>query len=244
MAETARFPQLEIQTSAADRALPRHRAFVRATHWIQALSFVVLVASGVAILLAHPRLYWGETGAVGGPSLIDLPLPFVLDVPIRGPGRYLHFLSAWVSVFAGVVYVSLGLATRHFKKNLLPGRGDVTMRAAGDVVRNHLRFKRSSEEELATYNGLQRLSYTTVVFVLFPLMIWTGLAMSPAVTSVFPFLVTAFGGQQSARTIHFFAACALVLFFFVHVALVWQTGFKRRMRAMITGGSNGGKEHA
>jgi thiosulfate reductase cytochrome b subunit len=214
---------------------PRHSALIRITHWISAVSFAVLVVSGIAILLAHPRLYWGETGAVGGPSLIDLPLPFVLDVPIRGPGRYLHFLSAWVIVFTGLVYVLTGVVTRHFTRNLLPARGDLTLRAIWGVVSNHLRFKPSSEEELASYNILQRLSYTAVVFTLLPLMIWTGLAMSPAVTSVFPFMVTAFGGQQSARTIHFFVSCALVLFALVHVAMVWQTGFKRRMRAMITG---------
>ncbi len=214
---------------------PRHPAFVRATHWIQVLSFVVLLVSGIAILLAHPRLYWGETGAVGGPSLIDLPLPFVLDVPIRGPGRYLHFLSAWVCALTGLVYVLCGLATRHFRDNLLPGGGELNPRAIRAVVANHVRFKPPSERDLRTYNVLQRISYSAVVFVLFPLMIWTGLAMSPAVTSVFPFTVTAFGGQQSARTIHFFVACALVLFLLVHVAMVCQTGFKSHMRAMITG---------
>jgi hypothetical protein len=73
---------------AVVRDAPRHSTFVRVTHWTSALCFLVLVLSGIAILLAHPRLYRGETGAVGGPSLIDLPLPFVLDVPIRGPGRY------------------------------------------------------------------------------------------------------------------------------------------------------------
>jgi DMSO/TMAO reductase YedYZ molybdopterin-dependent catalytic subunit/thiosulfate reductase cytochrome b subunit len=214
---------------------PRHSALVRLTHWTSTLSFVVLVLSGIAILLAHPRLYWGESGAVGTPSLIDLPLPFVLDVPIRGPGRYLHFLFAWVTVFTGLVYVSRGLAARHFGRNLLPARDQLTARAIGRVIRNHLRFERSSEADLATYNVLQRLSYTTVVFVLFPLMIWTGLAMSPAATSVFPFLATALGGQQTARTVHFFGTCSLVLFLLVHVAMVCQTGFRRRMRAMITG---------
>jgi thiosulfate reductase cytochrome b subunit len=221
--------------SAIARDTPRHSALVRVTHWASALTFIVLVLSGVAILLAHPRLYWGETGAVGGPSLIDLPLPFVLDVPIRGPGRYLHFLAAWVTVFTGLVYVGMGLATRHFGRNLLPARGELTFRAMGTVIRDHLRFKRSTEDDLARYNVLQRLTYTAVVFVLSPLMIWTGLAMSPAVTSVFPFTVTAFGGQQSARTIHFFVGCALVLFLVVHIALVGQTGFKTRMRAMISG---------
>jgi DMSO/TMAO reductase YedYZ molybdopterin-dependent catalytic subunit/thiosulfate reductase cytochrome b subunit len=214
---------------------PRHSAFVRVTHWISTLSFLVLVLSGIAILLAHPRLYWGEAGAVGGPSLIDLPLPFVLAVPIRGPGRYLHFLAAWVIVFTGLVYVTMGIAARHFRKSLLPARDDLTFGAIGSVIRSHLRFERSTDAELATYNVLQRLSYTMVVFVLSPLIIWTGLAMSPAVTSVFPFLVTAFGGQQTARTAHFFVAGALVLFLLVHVAMVCHTGFKRRMRAMIAG---------
>ena len=234
MAQSAVAPIVAVQSVIA-RDTPRHSALVRVTHWISALSFLVLVLSGVAILLAHPRLYWGETGAVGGPSLIDLPLPFVLDVPIRGPGRYLHFLAAWVTVFTGLVYVGRGVATRHFGQNLLPSRGELTFRAMRAVIGDHLRFKRSTEDDLARYNVLQRLSYSAVVFVLSPLMIWTGLAMSPAVTSVFPFTVTAFGGQQSARTIHFFVGCALVLFLVLHIALVWQTGFKTRMRAMITG---------
>lgn len=217
------------------RGAPRHSALVRATHWISALSFFVLVLSGIAILLAHPRLYWGETGAVGGPSLIDLPLPFVLDVPVRGPGRYLHFLAAWVSLFTGLAYVVSGMVARHFRRNLLPARAQLTLRAIRNVIGDHLRFKRSSESDLATYNVLQRLSYTTVVFVMLPLMIWTGLAMSPAVTSVFPVLVAALGGQQTARTVHFFVACSLVLFLLVHVSMVALSGFRSRMRAMITG---------
>ena len=233
MAESVAAPGLVVHALVRDT--PRHPAWVRVTHWISSLSFVVLVLSGIAILLAHPRLYWGETGSLETPSLIDLPLPFVLEVPIRGPGRYLHFLAAWVSVFTGLVYVTKGLVARHFTRNLLPSRGELTLAAVLRVIGGHLRLQRSGEEELATYNVLQRLSYTGVVFVLFPLVIWTGLAMSPAVTSVFPFVATVLGGQQSARTVHFFVAAALVLFLFVHVALVSQTGFQSRMRAMITG---------
>jgi len=236
MASSAYVSQAAVQTSGIVEAV-RHSAVVRITHWISAVSFAVLVGSGIAILLAHPRLYWGETGAVGGPSLLDLPLPFVLDVPIRGPGRYLHFLSAWVMVLTGLVYVATGVATRHFGKNVLPTGGEFNLRAMAAVVRQHVRFQRASEADFARYNILQRVTYTGVVFVLLPLMIWTGLAMSPAVTSVFPFLVTAFGGQQSARTIHFFASSALVIFAFVHVAMVCQAGFKRRMAAMLTGRS-------
>jgi thiosulfate reductase cytochrome b subunit len=83
-----------------------------------------------------------------------------------------------------------------------------------------------------------------VIFVVFPLMIWTGLAMSPAVTSAFPFTVTVFGGQQSARTLHFFATVFLVLFLVVHVVEVWRAGFRKRMRPMLTGRASKPKEHA
>ena len=193
-------------------------------------------------LLAHPRLYWGETGAVGTPSLIDLPLPFVLDVPIRGPGRYLHFLSAWVCVLTGLLYFLSGLFTRHFRDNLLPAKADLRWNAFSRVVSNHLRLKRPAAEDSLTYNLVQRLAYLAVIFLLFPLMILTGLAMSPAVTSVFPMVVNVFGGQQSARTIHFFVAIFLVLFLVVHVAMVCLAGFTSRMRAMITGHGVSGKE--
>jgi thiosulfate reductase cytochrome b subunit len=187
----------------------RHSGVVRVTHWLTTFSFLALLVSGVAILLAHPRLYWGETGSVLTPSLIDLPLPFVLTGQ-TGWGRSLHFLSAWVCVLTGLVYGLAGVFTNHFRTDLL---------AAGN----------------SNYNPLQRLTYVGVIFILFPLMIWTGLAMSPALTSVFPPLETVFGGQQSARTIHFFAADFLILFLLVHVSMVSLNGFRARMRSMITG---------
>jgi thiosulfate reductase cytochrome b subunit len=74
-----------------------------------------------------------------------------------------------------------------------------------------------------------------VIFVLFPLVIWTGLAMSPAFVSAVPASVTLLGGQQSARTIHFLVSLSLVLFLLVHVTMIWRAGFNRRTRAMITG---------
>jgi len=234
MAEAAYVRGLAIPQREA-RPAPRHSPVVRITHWITVASFFCLVISGVAILLAHPRLYWGETGARGGPSLIDLPLPFVLDVPTRGPGRYLHFLSAWISLFTGLIYVVSGLFTSHFRRHLLPARSDLSWKQIRHVILNHLRFKRPSKEEALTYNLLQRFTYLLVIFVLFPLMFWTGLAMSPAVTSVFPAIVTVFGGQQSARTIHFFAACFLILFLVIHIVMVCLAGFTARVRAMITG---------
>ena len=223
MAESAYLPRIALRSpEIMDSA--RHSAVVRITHWITALSFLGLLVSGIAILLAHPRLYWGETGAVGTPSLIDLPLPFVL-VGQSGWGRSLHFLSAWVCVLTGVFYVLSGLLTQHFRKNLSLAAG-------------------TSETCPTNYNILQRLTYLVVMFVLFPLMIWTGLAMSPAITSVLPALVDVLDGQQSARTIHFVVAVSLVLFLVVHVTKVWLAGFKSRVSAMITGHGADGEEPA
>ena len=85
------------------------------------------------------------------------------------------------------------------------------------------------------YGPLQKLAYFAVVFLAFPLMVVTGLTMSPAVTAAYPVLLDIFGGSQSARTIHFFAFAALVLFLVVHVAMVVMTGFKRQMRVMTLG---------
>ena len=211
----------------------RHSLLVRITHWITSLSFFALLVSGVAILLAHPRLYWGDTGAVGTPSLIDLPLPFVL-VRQSGWGRSLHFLSGWIFVLTGLLYILFGLLTRHFWRQLLPEKGDLTWRAISNVVVAHTYLERRAEDAL-TYNVLQRFTYLAVIFGLCPLIIWSGLAMSPALTSVISGLVTALHGHQSARTIHFMASVALVLFLVVHVAMVWLAGFTNRVRTMVTG---------
>jgi thiosulfate reductase cytochrome b subunit len=230
-AESAYLPRLAGRSSVILDS-PRHSALIRVTHWITSLSFFGLLVSGIAILLAHPRLYWGETGSVGTPSLIDLPLPFMLTGQ-SGWGRSLHFLSAWVCVLTGLLYVLSGLLTQHFHRDLLPGKADLAWGSIVQVVSDHLRWKRFSDA--GTYNVLQRLTYLVVVFVVFPIIIWTGLAMSPAISSVLPALVTILGGQQSARTIHFFAASFVVVFLVVHIVMICRAGFRSSMRAMITG---------
>ena len=239
MAETTYLPGLEVRGSDSLDS-PRHSAVVRITHWITAATFIALVISGIAILIAHPRLYWGETGGVGSPSLIDLPIPFMIGH--SGWGRYLHFLSAWICVFTGLVYVLDGIVGRHIRKNLLPAKADIAWTHLWRIVWNDLRFRRPPEDQALTYNTVQRLAYLGVVFVLFPLIILTGLAMSPAIASVIPVLRSGFGGQQSARTIHFFVAVALVLFLCVHIAMIFLAGFTSRMRAMMTGHSAARKE--
>jgi thiosulfate reductase cytochrome b subunit len=205
----------------------RHSLLVRITHWITALSVAGLLVSGVAILIAHPRLYWGETGSFETTSLIDLPL--TLTYGHSGWGRYLHFLSAWISVLTGLVYVMSGFINGHFHRHLLPSRADFALPATGSPL---------------SYNGLQRLTYLGVVFILFPVIVATGLAMSPAITSVLPWLAIAFGGHQSARTIHFIAASLITLFVLVHVTMVTLAGFGARVAAMITGGREAVEEHA
>ena len=223
----------------------RHSALVRVTHWITTLCFLALLVSGGEIVISHPRFYWGETGNVLTPPLFKLPIPASRNLVPTGYGyvlpdqngwsRYLHFQSAWVVVLTGSLYIISGLVTRHFRKNLLPGRAGLSWRVFSRSIASHLRFERPSEAEAWSYNVLQRLSYLFVIFVLFPLVIWTGLAMSPAFVSAVPATVNVLGGQQSARTLHFFVSVALVLFLLVHVAMVFLAGFKSRMRPMITG---------
>lgn len=242
MAETAYLPGVAIR-EATQPDSARHSILVRVTHWLNTISFIALVVSGFAIILAHPRFYWGETGGVGTPSLFDLPLPFMLGGP-SGWGRYMHFQAAWLCVLTGMLYAISGLLSQHFRKNLWPAKGQFPWNSLSREITSHLRFRRPPEEEAYSYNVLQRLSYLGVVFLLFPFMIWTGMAMSPAVTSVFPSFVTSLGGQETARTLHFFVAILLVLFVLVHLGMLFLAGFVRRTRAMITGRVIAGKERS
>jgi len=167
-------------------------------------------------------------------SLVPTGYGYVLPDQ-NGWSRYLHFQSAWVVVLTGLLYVISSFFTGHLRKNLLPGGTDLSWRAFSKAIAGHLRLKRPSAAEAWSYNLLQRVSYLVVIFVLFPLVIWTGLAMSPAFVSAVPAAVNLLGGQQSARTLHFFVSLALVLFVLVHVVMVFVAGFWSRMRAMITG---------
>ena len=231
----------------------RHSALVRLTHWITALCFFALLLSGIEILISHPRFYWGETGNDLTTPLFQLPIPasrklvptgynYVLPDQ-NGWSRALHFEAAWIVVFTGLLYGVSGLLTRHFRKDLVPGKADLSWRSLWASCAKALRLKRPSAAEASSYNGLQRLTYLFVIFVLFPLVIWSGLAMSLGFASAFPWSVTLLGGRQSARTIHFFVSLALVLFLFVHVLMVCLAGFWSRTGAMITGRIGMRKEH-
>ena len=223
----------------------RHSLLVRVTHWITALCFLLLLLSGLELIISHPRFYWGEDGNSLTPSLFDIPIPssrpyvktgynFVLPDQ-NGWSRSLHFQTAWIVVFTGLLYAASILRSGYLRKSLLPTAADLSWDRLSGAIKNHLSFKPPGEGEVWSYNVLQRIAYLFVIFGLFPILIWTGLAMSPSITAAFPFLVEVVGGQQSARTIHFFATIGLVLFFFVHVLMVYLAGFKKRVRTMITG---------
>src|SRR5437660_2876412 len=234
-----------VSTAPVTKLAPRHSALVRFTHWITTICFFALLLTGIEIVISHPRFYWGETGTVLTTPLFQLPIPSSRRlVPTRygyvlpdqnGWSRALHFEAAWIAVLTGLLYVVSGLLTGHFRKNLLPSNAGFSWRALLTSFAKPLRFERPSEAEAWSYNMLQRLTYLFVIFILFPLVIWTGLAMSPAFVSAVPATVTLLGGQQSARTIHFFVSLALLLFVLVHVVMVCLAGFRSRMRAIITG---------
>jgi thiosulfate reductase cytochrome b subunit len=146
-----------------------------------------------------------------------------------------HFLMAWAFVTNGAIYLLFGLFSGHFRRDLAPAAGQLRPRHILSDIWDHVRLRRPRGEAAKRYNVLQKLTYLVVVFMLLPVMVLTGLTMSPAVTAAFPFLFDLFGGRQSARTIHFITANLLVIFVLVHVIEVLLSGVFNLMRSMITG---------
>jgi len=225
----------------------RHAGFVRVTHWLTSLAFAALLLSGVEVLLSHPRFYWGETGNVEETPLFIIPVPssrgtvptgydYVLPDQ-NGWSRYLHFQSAWLLGFTGLAYLVAGVRSGHFRRNLMPAPAELRWSTVRRSIAEHLQFSPAAAGDPQSYNLLQRLAYLVVIFVLVPCVIWTGLAMSPGFTAIWPPTVTLLGGKQSARTLHFALSVALVLFLLVHLGMLVLAGFTSRVRAMITGQS-------
>jgi len=238
-----------------------HRAWVRICHWVVAISFLTLCFSGVFIFAVHPRLYWGEVGNSLTPALLEIPITAnhqpdgwerTTTFPIRdgevftasrtydifnqnGWARSLHFLAAWFLVMTGLVYLIAGIVSGHARRNLVPGASDLSPARLWQDFKNHMSLKMAPSGGGPPYGLLQRLSYAVVVFVLLPLMVLTGVTMSPAVTAAYPFLLDVFGGFQSARTIHFFSFATLFAFLVVHVLMVLMTGAGRQLRAILLG---------
>lgn len=238
-----------------------HTGWVRITHWLVTASFLTLAFTGYVILMAHPRLYWGETGNDLTPAILEFPIsknykhngwtntaPFYAeaDSPVsasrtfdifndNGWGRSLHFLAGWGLVLPGAVYLLSGIITGHFRRHLVPGAAQLHPRLLLSDLIDHLRLQIRAATGGPQYGLLQKCAYTAVIFLALPSVVITGLAMSPTITATYPFLAEMWGGSQSARTIHFFLAVGLVLFLLTHVLMVIKSGFKRQMRAMTTG---------
>ena len=232
-------------TTRPAAASPRHARFVRITHWLTTIAVSALLVSGVELILSHPRFYWGEVGNVNMTPLFSIHVPssratvptgYSVVLPDQnGWSRYLHFQSAWLVLVTGLIYLIVGFRTGHLRRNLVPAPADRSWPAVRATIAEHVRFTPAALGDSWSYNALQRISYLVIIFVLFPLVIWTGLAMAPAFTAVFPQAVDILGGRQSARTLHFLVTIALVLFTIAHVTMIVLAGFRSRVGAMIAG---------
>jgi thiosulfate reductase cytochrome b subunit len=150
-------------------------------------------------------------------------------------GRRWHFFFAWIFVTSGLVYLIVGLMTRHIQRDLAPTLEEIKPKHLLHEVSEHLKLHFPKGEAAKRYNALQKLAYFGTAIVLLPLMVLTGLTMSPGMDAAAPFLLDVFGGRQSARTIHFICASLIVLFIVVHLVMVLISGVGNNLRSMITG---------
>jgi thiosulfate reductase cytochrome b subunit len=170
----------------------------------------------------------GQLTARGFPAWATLPSPQWLAM-----GRLWHFFFAWVFVLNGLAFVSYAFAKHHVQRDLVPTRAD--LRHLGREILDHIRLRFPKGEAARHYNALQKIAYFTVIFGLGPLIVLTGLTMSPTIDSVCPWLLWIFGGRQSARTIHFICAFSFLGFFIIHIVMVVLSGAWNNTRSMITG---------
>src|SRR5665213_1869726 len=172
----------------------------------------------------------GQPAVQGFPGWLTIP-----SYRDLATGRHWHFFFAWLFVINGLIYLIAGLLSGHFRRDLAPSGEQIRPRSILQSIWDHIRLKHPTGEEARRYNVLQKLTYLIVIFILLPLMVGTGLTMSPGFDSILPGLLTLFGGRQSARTIHFISANLIVLFVLVHVVEVFLAGVVNELRSMITG---------
>jgi thiosulfate reductase cytochrome b subunit len=192
---------------------------------------------GQTMILGHS---FDTTGVLGvsneGGQVSRRAFPSWVTVPSfqdLATGRRWHFFFAWLLVLNALGYLVWGIASWHFVRDLLPSREELGH--VGKEFLEHLRLRFPRGDAAKRYNVLQQLAYLLVVFVLVPLMILTGLTMSPGIDSAVPQLLALFGGRQTARLIHFVTASSLVLFVIAHFVMVLISGVWNNLRSMITG---------
>jgi len=188
---------------------------------------------GITTILGYK---FDTTGVLGYSDGKRRAFPAWATIPsakILAMGRQWHLFFAWLLVINGLFFTAYALISRHVTRDLAPTGKD--LRGIGKAVKDHIVLRHSTGDEAKRYNVLQKLAYVSVLFVVAPLIILTGLAMSPTIDTAFPWLLTIFGGRQAARTIHFIACFSFVSFIVIHVSQVILTGFFNNMRSMITG---------
>jgi len=171
----------------------------------------------------------GETRLIAFPSWATLP-----SYRDLAAGRRWHFFFAWLFVANGFVYLLYGFLSRHFRRDLVPDGDQLKARHLLKEIADHARLHFPKGDEARRYNTLQKMAYLSVAFILLPLMVLTGLTMSPGLDAAFP-LADIFGGRPTARTIHFISATLIVGFVIIHVFMVLVSGVWNNLRSMITG---------
>ncbi len=223
------------QTQNTGRLIKRQKLSTRVTHWIWAICLFFLLLSGLQIFNAHSALYLGDqVGFTYDNAIFEIEgFPSWMTIPSTqdlATGRVVHFFFAWILAATLLVWLVASLWNRHIRKDLLPTSKDA--RNFVPDIRDHLRLKLV---HTVRYSPLQKLAYGGVLFVLFPLIILTGLSMSPGMNAVLPWLPELFGGRQSARTVHFIVMALLMAFFVVHMAMIVLAGPFNELRSIITG---------
>jgi Ni/Fe-hydrogenase b-type cytochrome subunit len=229
----------QLQTPSPPRTIARHRLTTRLWHWINAVAIFVMIGSGLMIFNAHPNLYWGEYGANADPAWLELPqfpgwvtIPEIYNLALA---RRWHLFFALVLGFGLLVFMIASLVNGHFQRDLRLRRGELSPAHLAEDVRDHLAFRFHDADDPGRYNTLQKLSYIAIIFVLLPLVVLTGLTLSPGMDAAWPWLLDLFGGRQSARSLHFVAMVAIAGFVVVHLTLVILAGPLNEVRSMITG---------
>jgi thiosulfate reductase cytochrome b subunit len=223
----------------ARELIRRHGPIVRLTHWINALALLVLLMSGLQIFNAHPALYWGPKSTFADPWIaIAGGFPHWATLPgykSLADGRLWHFFFAWVFVSNGLIYLASGAVSGHIRRDLWPSRDQRSLAHLWHEVVQHARLRFPKGEEAKRYNLIQKSAYLAIVLVVLPMMLVTGLSMSPGFNAAAPWLPDLLGGRQSARTLHFLCAGAITAFVVVHVVMVVVSGLWNNLRSMITG---------
>lgn len=216
----------------------RHSLATRLWHWVNLVSLVILFMSGLNISNAHPRLYWGEWGFAERQAWLLVPkFPGWMTIPDHyslAAARDWHILFALVFAFGLTAFMLASLRNGHFRRDLATRWRDWHPASILADIRAHLRLDFSHAG--GKFNFLQKAAYAGVIFVALPLMIFTGIVMSPGGEALLPFLTDLFGGRQSARSLHFLAAWGLFGFLLLHVGLVLLSGPVQQVRDMISGG--------